>query len=424
MSMKRREFLKGGLAIAALGATMPSVLVRTLYAAPGEGPGPALTGAADGAGPTGKRTLVVLQLGGGNDGLNTLPPYLNGAYHDQRRDMALDLDDGVIALSDGVALHPALATLTPYWSGGQLAVVQNVGYPQPNRSHFRSMDIWQTAEPEALVREGWLGRCLDRNAAGTGNQWRAVSVGATQALALAGETFVPSMNSVEEYQLLADPHQALDSARRLLAWQTLHEQAGARTGSLPLLSRTGLDAFASAEELQGVASAYTPLVEYPQGNTVAAALLSVAQVVDAGLGTSIGYVTMSGFDTHANQPDQHANLLGQVAEGLAAFLQDIALHGHADDVLVLAFSEFGRRVGRNGSGGTDHGTAGPVFLLGNRVNGGLYGDPPDLRNLDDGDLQFSTDFRSVYAAVLEQWLDTEAASVLRGGVSPLPLLAG
>ena len=223
MSMKRREFLKGDLAIATLGATMPSVLVRTLYAAPDEGPGPALTGGVDGAGLTGARSLVVLQLGGGNDGLNTLPPYLSGTYHDKRGDMALDLDDGEIALGNGLALHPALAPLAPYWSGGQLAVVQNVGYPQPSRSHFRSMDIWQTAEPEALVREGWLGRYLDRNAAGSGNQWRAVSVGATQAPALAGETFVPSMNSVEEYQLLADPRQALDGARRLLAWQALHE---------------------------------------------------------------------------------------------------------------------------------------------------------------------------------------------------------
>ena len=423
MPMNRRRFLKGGLAIGALGAALPSTLVRTLYAAPEDfSASDALTSArAILPVPPKHRTLVVVQLGGGNDGLNTLPPYEDGLYHDLRPGLSLGLEDGVIPLHDGVGLNPNLEPLMPYWRSGNMAVVQGVGYPEPNRSHFRSMEIWHTAVPETIAQDGWLGRYLDINSADTGNRWRAISVGSTQAEAFEGDSFVPSMESADGYRLQMNAH-GLEAQHRLAAWQTLHERAGAGTGSLPLLSRTGLEAFESAEQLQGIAAQYTPSAEYPQGNPLAASLQTVAQVIDAGLGTSLAYVTASGFDTHARQDDDHPALLASVGSAIGAFMDDIAHHGHGDDVVVLVFSEFGRRVGVNGSDGTDHGTAGPVFLLGNPIAGGLYGEPPDLSGLQSGDLRYSTDFRSVYATVLEDWLETESPSILGEAFGTLPVL--
>jgi uncharacterized protein (DUF1501 family) len=220
-----------------------------------------------------------------------------------------------------------------------------------------------------------------------------------------------------------DPRYPQDAEHRIVAWEALHANAGARTGSQPLLSRAGLEAYASTLTLQGAAASYTPMATYPDQNPLAAGLQVVAQVVDAGLGTGIGYVSMAGFDTHAVQDEIHSELLQQVADALVAFLDDIDAHGHGDDVVVMGFSEFGRRVEVNGSEGTDHGTAGPVLLAGRPVLGGLYGDPPDLSDLDNGDLKFSTDFRSVYATLLEDWLGTAAAPVLFGDFGTLPLLS-
>ena len=419
MPLTRRRFLSGGLAIAALGtmgATMPSVMVRALYAAHAV-PGPGLAGGAGGR----PRTLVVLQMGGGNDGLNALPPYTSSAYHDLRPKLALDESDGVVPIGEGLGLHPALAPLAARWDAGEMAIVQNVGYPEPDRSHFRSMAIWHTAQPGEAIEEGWLGRYLDRSAESAGNQWRAVGVDPAPVPAFRGGPFVPAMESVEGYTLQADPRHPRDQAARLAAWQALHVAAGARTGSLPLLSRTGLEAFESMESLHAVAGDYTPMVAYPDGNPLAAGLATVARLVDAGLGTTIAYVTVGGFDTHSGEVDEHGPLLANVASALTAFLDDVAAHGHADEVAVMGFSEFGRRAGENGSGGTDHGKAGPMFLFGPAVTGGLYGDAPDLRNLDDGDLRYSVDFRSVYASVLEQWLGSESEPVLFGAFESLPL---
>ena len=419
MPITRRRFLKGGLAVAALGtmgATMPSVMVRSLYAA-NAAPSPGVRGAQV-AGP---RTLVVLQLGGGNDGLGALPPYTSGAYHDLRPQLGLDESDGVVPIAEGLGLHPSLASLKGRWQSGQMAIVQNVGYPEPDRSHFRSMAVWQTAQPAEAIEEGWLGRYLDFSAESAGDQWRAVGVDPAPAPALRGGPFVPAVESIDSYTLQADPFYPGDQQARIVAWQALHAAAGARTGSLPLLSQTGLAAFESMESLQAVAGDYTPLVAYPSGNALAAAFQTVAQLIDADLGTNIAYVTLGGFDTHAGQEDEHGPLLANVAAALNAFLDDLAAQGRLDQVAVMAFSEFGRRAGENGSGGTDHGKAGPVFLFGEGVNGGLYGDPPDLRNLDDGDLRYSVDFRSVYATVLEEWLGSESAPVLFGEFETLPL---
>ena len=418
MPMTRRRFLKGGLAVAALGtmgATMPSVMVRSLYVA-NAAPGPALQGAQAG----GPRTLVVLQLGGGNDGLNALPPFNSGAYHDLRPQLGLDESDGVAPIAEGLGLHPSLASLRPRWERGEMAIVQNVGYPEPDLSHFRSMAVWQTAQPAEAIEEGWLGRYLDFRAE-TGDQWRAVGVDPAPSPAFRGGPFVPAVESIDGYTLQADPVYPRDQSSRLVAWQALHTAAGARTGSLPLLSRTGLEAFESMESLQAVAGDYTPMVAYPAGNPLAAALQTVAQLIDADLGTNIAYVTMGGFDTHADEGDDHGPLLANVASGLNAFLDDLAAHGRLDQVAVMAFSEFGRRAGENGSGGTDHGKAGPVFLFGSGLNGGLYGEPPDLRHLDDGDLRYSVDFRSVYASVLEGWLGSESEPVLLGKFETLPI---
>lgn len=407
----RRTFLKGGfggVAVISVGSVMPAVFVRAMFS-------PESTAyAAQG------RVLVVLQQAGGNDGLNTLIPYSEPAYYDARGELAI-AQEQVLALNERVGLHPAMTGMKSLYDAGNLAVVEGVGYPNPDRSHFRSMEIWHTANPENVSYDGWLGKYLDATSEENNSLWRAMAVGSSVSPSLVGGPTVPAVESVDAYELKTDPRYPADHDNKLNAWTSLYAQAAAQPGHMPFVSATGMQAYESSVQLQEVATAYEPAVTYPSG-PLGEALTLCAQMIDSELGTGICYVTTGGFDTHAQQANQHSQLLAGVSDAVSAFLADVEAHGRAQDVALVTWSEFGRRVNSNASDGTDHGTAAPMFIAGAPVNGGLYGEPPSVSSLDEnGDLVFTTDFRSVYATLLEKWLETDSSDVLGGSFPVLPV---
>jgi uncharacterized protein (DUF1501 family) len=409
MASSRRDFLGRSLAASSLVAmgsgTVPGFLARSARAA------------ADG--PGGERILVVVQLLGGNDGLNTVVPHRLDGYARSRR--ALRLPAGsLVKVSDEIGLHPGLGGLAPLLEAGRLAIVQGVGYPNPDRSHFRSMEIWETARtdnaPDALAT-GWLGRVLDARPQAAGADLPALGVGDGSRLALkARSTEVPALESLDQYRLrLAGDATAGRAAIDAVA------QAD-RGGDDPLLGfvrRSALAAYASSARLEQVAAGGGG-ASYPESG-LGRRLKLVGQLIKAGFGTRIYYTALDGFDTHANQLGSHAALMTELGDALAAFGKDLKADGQDDRVSVLAFSEFGRRVAENASAGTDHGAAAPVFLMGPVAKAGLVGAHPSLEDLDDGDLKFHTDFRRVYAAILHTWLGLAPEPILGAGFDPLPL---
>lgn len=400
--LNRREFLKRGVALVSLGSVMPAVFVRAVFAEESRSSNAAIKQG---------RVLVVLQMAGGNDGLNTVVPFADGRYYDARPGLYVS-EETVLRLNDRIGLHPSMTAMKGLWDEGQLAIIEGVGYPNPDRSHFRSMEIWHTANPDGVSYDGWLGRFLDITAQANGSLWRALSVGSDLSPSLASKvSYVPTLSGIDAYRLQTDPRHPQDAGNRLTAWTSLYAQAAAEPGYMPLLSNTGIRAHESSLELQSLTATYTPAVEYPQ-NALATGLKLVAQIITSGLGTGICYVTTGGFDTHAQQGNEHAALLKTLSDAIGAFIADVAAHGRAKDVTLMVWSEFGRRVYENGSAGTDHGTAGPMFIVGSAIRGGTYGAPSSLADLDNGDLRFTTDFRSVYATILEEWLETPSKDVL------------
>jgi uncharacterized protein (DUF1501 family) len=409
MSISRRDFLSAGATSAAVIATTTQVPHFLLEAA-----------AAPGAAPY-DRVLVVIQLTGGNDGLNTIVPYGDDQYHRNRFETRIRAADA-LPIDDYVGFHPRLRGLAQLLEAQQLAIVQGVGYPHPNRSHFESMDIWHTAMQAQGTRvSGWLGRYLDDQAGVAADAHvPAVHFGSrSQPLALAGlNVHVPSIDSIDGFRLrgletrkLRERVQRATDAPRELA-----------DGLLGFLKSASQAALAASREVQQAVTDYSTPVDYP-ATDLANQLRSVAQLVDAGLATRIYYVTLDGFDTHSQQAEAHAALLGELGDALSAFLGDLSHHGHAERTAVLVFSEFGRRVKENASRGTDHGAAAPMFLAGGGVRGGVIGSHPSLTDLDDGDLRFHTDFRQVYATVLEEWLGAASQGVLQGKFDKLRLFA-
>ncbi len=398
-STTRRRFLKQTLGssvlVAAGGPWVPEFLLHSARAA---------------AGRSTDRVLVVVQLSGGNDGLNTVVPYRDPLYRQARPTLAVPSAQ-VLKLENGLGLHPSLQGLEELWQDGSLCVVQGVGYPNPNRSHFRSMDIWHSAQPEnPKPRTGWLGRWLDRQG-GQAAQLAALHLGQEPLpLALAARSVaVPSFASLEGFRLHEHDAALSTAALRQLALaqhspqQPTPLEAFVRRQMLAALDASSRVSQALQEEAAGT--------DYPP-NALARKLRNIAGLIDAGLPTRIYYVSLAGFDTHVKQQGAHASLLRQWGDALRAFAQDLKARGHWQRVAVLTFSEFGRRVRENASAGTDHGTAAPVFLAGGKLRAGLHGPAPDLQDLEAGDLKFHTDFRCVYAAVLEHWLETPAAEVL------------
>jgi uncharacterized protein (DUF1501 family) len=398
MPLDRRAFLWRS-SLLALAPTVPAFLARTARAAPAD---------ADG------RVLVVVQLDGGNDGLNTVVPFGDPNYPRLRRALRVPANE-VVKVADGVGLHPALRPAARLLEAGRLAVVQGVGYPNPNRSHFRSMAIWHTArfDPEEHRGLGWVGRALDAGPAVRAGAPGSVFVGPeSPPVALQGRR-VPSsaLARLDDFALTG----GAEAGRAAAA-------PGDGDGLADFVRRVTLDAYAAAARVQEAARAGDG-AGYP-GSDLAGRLRLVARLLKSGYGARVFYTLQAGYDTHAQQAVPHAALLYELASALAAFFNDLGAARLADRVAVLAFSEFGRAIRENASGGTDHGTAGPVLLAGPGVKGGLAGAAPSLTDLDAGQPRMTVDFRRVYAAVLEQWLGLPARAAVGGGFDGLPLFRG
>lgn len=402
----RRSFLMRGVALASATLTVPAFLERSAHAM--------AQGAADlrsRPGVPDERVLVVVQLSGGNDGLNTVVPFRDSVYHRSRPVIAIP-EREVIRLNDSVGFHPSMTGLKSLHDDGLLSVVQGVGYPNPNRSHFVSMDIWHTADPRG-TGAGWLGRFVDNECAGARPRTQpceptpAISLGREAPLALLGRTSQPvSIESPEFYRWTGDTLDALapEGANGAPANPTLD-----------FLTRTSLDAQVSSDTIRSAARA-TPMTTWPR-NPLAQQLQLVSAMIRSGMPTRVYYTSLGGFDTHAQQggvQGRHAQLLTQLSESLRAFYAELKAQRDDARVLTMCFSEFGRRVTQNASGGTDHGAAAPVFLAGPMVRAGVLNDHPPMSDLEDGDLRYQIDFRSIYTGVLQDWLKADPRAVLGG----------
>jgi len=410
----RRDFLKtSSMVTLGLGssALLPRFLSRTADAAPLSGK----PGAKD-------TILVVVQLTGGNDGLNTVIPFKDPLYARYRPTLKQPVDQ-IKKLNDEVGLHPALGGLASLYEDNALCVVQGVGYPNPSQSHFRSMDIWHAGSTAETLREGWLGKALGRL-----NNAPAYHLGAENEaapFAFAGAPIkVPSLTSLEEFQLRTAAASSPDSkAQRAVIEGVVRGGSSPKQESslIDFVQRTANNTYASSRRLAEIGKNYEPKVPYPASG-LANRLKLAAQLIDADLGARIYYVSIDGFDTHAGQEPTHTTLLTEVSEALAAFYKDLAARGQGERLMVMTFSEFGRRARENGSKGTDHGSGAPMFLVGGRVKAGVVGQHPSLEKLEDGNLKHHTDFRQVYAAILDGWLGVPSREILGQAFAPVGIL--
>jgi uncharacterized protein (DUF1501 family) len=395
--LTRRDFLKHS-SLLALAPTVPGFLARTARAA-----APARDG----------RVLVVVQLDGGNDGLNTVIPYTDAEYA-KLRPVLKQSPQRVLKINDQVGLHPSLTGFAKLLEQGRFAAVAGVGYPNPSRSHFRSMAIWQTArfDPEEHKGLGWLGRALDGAAPAPGGAPGAMLIGDAQPpVALRGRRSVAAaLNRLEDYALNAP------AAPALIGPPTAGDDLAA------FVRRSTLDAYATADRLTATKSPAGDAA-YPSTG-LAERMKLIARLLKADLGARVYYTLQSTYDTHASQTFTHANLLQELGGAMQAFFADMAAARLADRVALLAFSEFGRTIKENASGGTDHGTAAPVFLAGPGVKAGLHGAMPNLTDLEAGEPKMTTDFRRVYATVLEDWLGLPSEAAAGGRFERMPLFRG
>ena len=424
----RREFLGSTLAMASAAMTVPSFVNASALGMPMPG-----WGMSSIPGVNEDRVLIIIQLSGGNDGLNTVVPYGEDEYYRRRPGIAIPRDQaGRLSgpKTDGIGLHPALDSVRELYDEGLMSIVHGVGYPNPNRSHFKSMDIWHTADTTG-TGEGWLGRYVDaqccgfgKGESGTPEGQMAIAIGREAPLAMLGRNSTPvSFESADLFRWIGeDLHTALRDPYR-----ALNRQSGPgdhdEHSTAAFLVRTALDAQVSSEQIR-TAVKRTPAVAYPQ-TKLGQDLAMIGSMIGAGLKTRVYYATHGSFDTHAGQGSaqgQHANLLRQFSEAVAALYADLKQQGQDERVLTMTFSEFGRRVGQNASGGTDHGTAAPMFFFGPMVRPGVHGVHPSLRDLDEGDLKHTLDFRSVYATVLEDWLTADSNAILESRYRTMKLL--
>lgn len=364
--------------------------------------------------PEGQKILVVIQLSGGNDGLNTIVPYTNDLYYQLRPQLALS-KGSVLRASDSLGFHPSLVKLNELYDKGYLAVINNVGYPNPDRSHFRSMDIWHTAsDSNEYLNTGWIGRYLDSSCKNCNIAHQAIEIDDMLSLALKGENIkgMAVKNPKKLYNVLHSNY-----------FQKISKQSPETADpSLHYLYKTLAEATSSADYIYDKSKVYTSGAVYPN-NEFAGQLKTVAELINSGIETKVYYVSLSGFDTHVRQQPQHERLLSTYAESVHAFLGDLEKNNRFQDVLIMTFSEFGRRVSQNASGGTDHGTANNLFIIGkNLKKRGFINSTPDLSKLDEGDLIHDIDFRSVYATVLNKWLDTNSTSILNGQFQTLDFI--
>jgi len=406
--MQRNRFILGGLAGLTVAARASDLFGAALAQ-------PALR--TDLAG-SDERVLVVVNLQGGNDGLNTIVPHGLPAYYKFRPTLAIAPND-VLRIDDTIGFNPQLAGLKAMYDKGQVAIVQGAGYPEPDHSHFRSTEIWQTAEPQRYVGTGWVGRLLDEAGLPETNLFNAVSLSPVLPELMIGRRVdVPSIGALRGYGLASD-----GNASERAAFTSLVQSDRVPFASPYLSTVAAIEDHAQrgSQELPRLVDGYTASATYP-ATPLGRSLALAAQIIGSRLGTRAIYVQHGSFDTHAAQRPTQDRLLHELADALKAFYDDLAAHGNDGRVLTMTFSEFGRRVAENGSRGTDHGEAAPMFLVGGGVKGGVYGEHPSLDRLDNGDASFTVDFRSVYATVIERWFARPSAGVLAGSFAALPLL--
>jgi uncharacterized protein (DUF1501 family) len=371
-------------------------------------------------GPNDDRVLVVLNFQGGNDGLNTVVPFGMPSYYKYRPSLGVPQND-VLRIDNTVGLNPALAPLKAMYDKGQVAIVQGVGYPKPDLSHFRSTEIWQTAAPDKYLSTGWLGRYLDSADLPADNLFNAIAISdVLPEVLVADKVDVAAIAQLNGYGLTSDRKGGVgrDEFHSFVQDNSVpfHSPYLAQVASIEDHAQRG------AEELPKLIAGYQSQATYP-ATPFARSLSLAAQIIGTKLGTRVLFVQLGSFDTHTTQKATQDRLLADFANGMSAFYADLAAHGNDKRVLTMTFSEFGRRVAENGSRGTDHGTAAPVFMLGGNIKGGLAGAHPSLDDLDNGNLRFTTDFRSVYATVLEKWLKRPSSAIVGSGFAQLPLLA-
>ena len=369
--------------------------------------------------------LAVLSISGGNDGLNTLVPYTDGFYRDFRPALGIS-EEQVIKLDDRIGMHPAMSSLKRFWDEGKLAIFLGIGYPNPSYSHFRSMDIWHTCEPDKVGIEGWLGKVLKEVDPNAENVLTGVNFGRGLPRALAMEGVpVASVGNLETYGLLT----GIDGEdQRTDALDVFGRMYGPTIGSsytLDYIRRTGTDALKGADILATAPSLYSSDVEY-SATSVGQYMKNIAQTHLAGFGTRVLFTTSpyNGFDTHANQASDHARLWTDVSTTVENFYDDLRQHDASDNVMLLMFSEFGRRITDNGSG-TDHGAGSVAFVVGEHVKGGIYGEYPSLKPADQedgGNLKSTMDFRQVYTTILEDWYGMDSVPIVGGNYEKIPFL--
>ena len=370
----------------------------------------------------GKPTVfVVVQLTGGNDFMNTLIPYGSGAYYDSRPVIGVPRDE-VLPLDDYLGFNPNFAPVKELYDAGNVAIIQGVGYPDSSRSHFRGMDIWHTAEPNKIGTEGWIGQAVAQIDPKGENPLTCVNIGRglPRAMSKPGVP-ITSVGDLDNYGVMSGISAETERARALRAFEKMYSQA---IGSGPVrdyVARTGMDIIRGADVLKKAPAGYVSDVEYAD-NPIARSLRDAARVHLADLGTRIIYAQHGGYDTHANELPTHPRLLSELSGAIMDFFQDLRDHDASENVAMLVFTEFGRRVRDNGSG-CDHGAGGGSFVIGDRVNGGLHAEYPSLETdkLTDGDLAHTYDFRGLYTTLLERWLGVEAAPIVGGRYEELPL---
>lgn len=396
-NLTRRELLAKGTMIA-VGLSTPRWLAAVAH---GD-----LIRAARGRKVDPDNILVVCQLSGGNDGLNTVVPFADPLYAKARPTLALKGDE-VLHLNDTMGLHPTMGGLATLYKEGKVAVVQNVGYPNPNRSHFKSMDIWQSASPDAKLPYGWIGRSMDERAAQQMyNPVACVGLSTERPLALqAKDASIPCFASLADIKSLVGN---ADAEKLLRQIQGRDAEQGSAIRTIQDANRAALDAM---NLLNSKLDGAKPKQTYGE-NGFGRGFAQISQLLMASPQTRVVYFSHGGFDTHSRQKDAHAKLMQEFSDAVLAFQREMESAGLDKKVTLLVFSEFGRRVEENGSLGTDHGEAAPMFLIGSRVKGGFHGPNPDLANLSRGDVPWKTDFRSVYATTLENWLGNDAGLVL------------
>jgi len=424
----RREFLSTGLkgaGLLAVSTFAPAFVARTAAA----------TGAGRDA-----SILVIVQLSGGNDGLNTVIPFADDLYAKARPTIRIAGRD-TLKLSDSLGLHPSLAGMKGEYDAGRMAIVENVGYPNPNRSHFRSMEIWHTGgdDTKPRVTDGWLGRYFDAKCDGLDPRNLPGEIGvslgkvmpqafrnrANVGLAINDPATFQWNPSGETSTLAKVQEKIFEKLNQPGGGGTMAPASGGISGNEPetmdFLRHTAMNAVVSGDEIRALLKQEKNRAKYPDGE-LSSQLQMVARLITGDFPTRVYYVAQGGYDTHADQLGHHARLLGDFSQSVTAFLSDLRKQKAADRVVVLAFSEFGRRVAENGSRGTDHGAAAPMFVFGDTIKGGLHGTAPDLSDLVDGDVKHQTDFRQVYAAILDGWLKTPSEKILGQDFRSLDLI--